>query len=159
MADKASSSLSASILLDEIKASMSGGLIYEPADGSDKWVFAEVAVVGDSSTTDLLDTGDSYIGSSTQVATADIFRWLCIKNISTTTTEGIGFVLDAGNAVFNEPDLIVVGPGEMLIIKPPNCTVAGLHARSCVLDANLRPASQGTATVNAHVAAILDDQA
>ena len=157
MADKASSSLSASILLDEIKASMSGGLIYEPADASDKWVFAEVAVTSNAST-DLLDTGDSYLGSSTQVATADIFRWLCIKNISTTTTEGIGFVLDAGNAVFNEKDLIVVGPGEMLIIKPPNCTVADLHARSCVLDANLRPASQGTATVNAHVAAILDDQ-
>ena len=157
MADKASGNTSSSIFLDEIKSSMSGILDYEPKDANDKWVFAEVSVTNGAST-DLLDTGDSYLGSSTQVATADIFRWLCIKNISTTTTEGIGFVLDAGNAVFNEKDLIVVGPGEMLIIKPPNCTVADLHARSCVLDANLRPASQGTATVNAHVAAILDDQ-
>ena len=158
MADKASSSLSASILLDEIKASMSGGLIYEPADGSDKWVFAEVAVVGDSSTTDLLDTGDSYIGSSTQVAVADIVRWLCIKNISTTTTEGIAIDVITGTAAFDLKGTMVIGPGEMMIIKPMVTTVEDLHARSCVLDANLRPASQGTATVSAHVAAILDDQ-
>ena len=158
MADKASSSLSASILLDEIKASMSGGLIYEPADANDKWVFAEVAVTSNAST-DLLDTGDSYIGSSTQVATADIVRWLCIKNISTTTTEGIAIDVITSTAAFDLKGVMIVGPGEMMIIKPMVTTVADLHARSCVLDANLRPASQGTATVNAHVAAILDDQA
>ena len=72
MADKASSSLSASILLDEIKASMSGSQIYEPADSNDKWVFAEVAV-SNAADTDLLDTGDSYLGSSAQVATGDTF--------------------------------------------------------------------------------------
>jgi len=157
MADKASSSLSASILLDEIKASMSGSLIYDPADGNDKWVFAAVTVTGSASDTDLLDANDSYLGDATAVATADIFRWICIKNISTTTTEGIGFVLDTGNAAYNEKDLIVIAPGEMVILKPQNCTVADLHARSCVLDTSLRPTSQGTATVNAHVAAILDD--
>ena len=158
MADKASSSLSASILLDEIKASMSGGLIYEPADASDKWVFAEVAVTSNAST-NLLGTGDSYIGSSTQVAVADIVRWLCIKNISTTTTEGIAIDVITGTAAFDLKGTMVIGPGEMMIIKPMVTTVEDLHARSCVLDANLRPASQGTATVNAHVAAILDDQA
>ena len=159
MADKASSSLSASILLDEIKASMSGSQIYEPVDSNDKWVFAEIQVTGSASDTDLLDTDDSYLGSSSQVATADKFRWLCIKNIATDETSGIGFVLDAGNAVYNEPDLIVVGPGEMVIIKAPNCTVADLHARTCVLDANLIPTSQGTSTGRAHIAAILDDVA
>ncbi len=157
MADKASSSLSASILLDEIKASMSGGLIYEPADASDKWVFAEVAVTSNAST-NLLGTGDSYIGSSTQVAVADIVRWLCIKNISTTTTEGIAIDVITGTAAFDLKGTMVIGPGEMMIIKPMVTTVEDLHARSCVLDANLRPASQGTATVSAHVAAILDDQ-
>jgi hypothetical protein len=157
MADRASSSLSASILLDEIKASMSGSQIYEPVDTNDKWVFAEVQVSGDNSTIDLLDTNDSYLGSSTQVATADKFRWLCIKNIQTNQTEGIGFVLDGGNAHYNEPDLIVVGPGEMVILKPFNCTVADLHARACVLDVNLIPTSQGTKAGKAHVAAILDD--
>jgi len=157
MADKASSSLSASILLDEIKASMSGSQIYDPADGNDKWVFAEVTVVGDSSTTDLLDTGDSYLGSSTQVATGDIVRWLCVKNISTTTTEGIAIDVITGTAAFDLKGVMIVGPGEMMIIKPMVTTVADLHARSCVLDSNLRPSSQGTATVNAHVAAILDD--
>tara|TARA_R110000824_G_C14759795_1_gene629663 strand:+ start:38 stop:514 length:477 start_codon:yes stop_codon:yes gene_type:complete len=158
MADKASSSLSASILIDEIKASMSGSQIYEPADGNDKWVFSSSSVTGSASDTDLLGTSNSYLGGGGAVAAGDIYRWICIKNITTTTTEGIGFVLDAGDAVFNAPDLIVVAPGEMVILKPQNCTVAGLHARSCVLDANLRPTSQGTATVSAHVAAILDDQ-
>jgi len=157
MSDKASASLSASILLDEIKTSMGGSQIYEPVDSSDKWVFAEVQVSGDTSTTDLLDANDSYLGSSTQVATADKFRWLCIKNIKTNETAGIGFVLDGGNANYNESDLIVIGPGEMVIIKPLNCTVANLHARTCVLDANLIPTSQGTASGKAHVAAILLD--
>ena len=156
MADKASSSLSASILLDEIKASMSGSLIYEPADGNDKWVFAEVAV-GNGASTDLLDTGDSYLGSSTQVATGDTFRWLCIKNISTTTTEGIAIDIITGTAAYDLKGIMIIGPGEMMIIKPVVTTVADLHARSCVLDSNLRPTSQGTATVNAHIAAILDD--
>jgi len=156
MADRASSSLSASILLDEIKASMSGSQIYEPVDTNDKWVFAEVQVYTDAST-DLLDVNDSYLGSNFQVATADKFRWLCIKNIQTSQTAGIGFVLDAGTAAFDAVDLIVIGPGEMVILKPTNCTVADLHARACVLDVNLIPTSQGTKTGRAHVAAILDD--
>ena len=156
MADKASSSLSASILLDEIKASMSGSLTYEPADSNDKWVFAEVAV-GNGASTDLLDTGDSYLGSSTQVATADIVRWLCVKNLSTTTTEGIAIDIITGTAAYDLKGIMIIGPGEMMIIKPVVTTVADLHARSCVLDSNLRPTSQGTATVNAHIAAILDD--
>ena len=156
MANKASSSLSASILLDEIKASMSGNQIYEPVDSNDKWVFAEVQVTS-SASTDLLDTSDSYLGSSTQVATGDKFRWLCIKNLKTDETSGIGFVLDAGTAAYDVVDLMVIGPGEMIILKPTNCTVADLHARSCVLDANLIPESQGTTTGRVHVAAILDD--
>ena len=156
MADKASSSLSASILLDEIKASMSGSLTYEPANSNDKWVFAEVAV-GNGASTDLLDTGDSYLGSSTQVATADIVRWLCVKNLSTTTTEGIAIDIITGTAAYDLKGIMIIGPGEMMIIKPVVTTVADLHARSCVLDSNLRPTSQGTATVNAHIAAILDD--
>jgi len=156
MADKASSSLSASILLDEIKASMSGSLTYEPADSNDKWVFAEVEV-GSGASTDLLDTGDSYLGSSTQVATADIVRWLCVKNLSTTTTEGIAIDIITGTAAYDLKGIMIIGPGEMMIIKPVVTTVADLHARSCVLDSNLRPTSQGTAIVNAHIAAILDD--
>ncbi len=157
MADKASSSLSASILLDEIKASMSGGLIYEPADSNDKWVFAEVAVTSNAST-NLLGTGDSYLGSSTtQVATGDIVRWLCVKNLSTTTTEGIAIDVITGTAAYNLKGVMIIGPGEMMIIKPMFTTVEDLHARSCVLDSNLRPESQGTSTVNAHVAVILDD--
>ena len=77
--------------------------------------------------------------------------------MATDETSGIGFVLDAGTAAYDLVDLIVIGPGEMVILKPTNCTVADLHARSCVLDANLIPNSQGTSTGDVHVAAILDD--
>ena len=157
MADKASSSLSASILLDEIKASMSGSLTYEPADSNDKWVFAEVAV-GNGASTDLLDTGDSYLGSSTQVATGDSVKWICIKNLSSTATEGVAVDLITGTAAFDLKGVNIVGAGEMIILKPQNTTVADLHARSCTMDGTYGySTAQGSATVVVQVAAILDD--
>ena len=117
MADKASSSLSSSILLDEIKSSMSGNLTYEPSDASEKWVFAEVTVTTDAST-DLLDTADSYLGSSTQVATNDTIKWICIKNLSTVSTEGVAIDIIAGTAAFDLKGIMIIGGGEMIILKP-----------------------------------------
>ena len=155
MSDKASASLSASILLNEIKTSMSGSQIYTPADGNDLWVFAEVQIATTASA-NLLDTGDSFIGSSLQVAMDDVVRWLCIKNIDRQSTQGIAINFAAGTANFDLKGNIIIGPGEMVILKPMFTTVEDLHARSCVLDSNLRPISQGASAGTAHVAAILD---
>ena len=79
MADKANANISASIFLDDLKSEMGGSFNYEPKDANDKWAFAEVAV-GNGASANLLDTGDSYLGSSTQVATADKVHWIAIKN-------------------------------------------------------------------------------
>ena len=159
MADKAVASSSANIFLDEIRSSMSGSINYEPKDTNDKWIFAEVAV-SNSASIDLLDTGDSYLGSSTQVATADKVMWLAVKNTSTTSTEGVAIDLITGTAAYDLKGVNVVGPGEMVLLKPQNTTVADLHARSCTVDGTYGYATaQGTATVTCHVAAILDDVA
>tara|TARA_Y100001938_G_scaffold22808_1_gene29566 strand:+ start:2709 stop:3188 length:480 start_codon:yes stop_codon:yes gene_type:complete len=159
MADKAYGSVSASIFLDEIKSSMSGALNYEPKDTNDKWVFAEVTV-DESASTDLLDTGDSYLGSSTQVATADKVLWIAIKNMSTTSTEGVAIDLITGTAAYDLKGVNILGPGEIIILKPQNTTVADLHARSCTIDGTYGYATtQGTATITCQVAAILDDVA
>jgi hypothetical protein len=71
MADKASSNISASIFMDDIKGALGGDLSYEPADSTEKWVFAEISVAATAST-DLLDVSDSYLGIADAVATADI---------------------------------------------------------------------------------------
>ena len=44
MADQATSSISTSVFLDEIKSRMNGICDYTPVDADDKWIFAEVAV-------------------------------------------------------------------------------------------------------------------
>ena len=135
---------------------MSGTFDYTPKDANDKWIFAEVAV-GNGASTDLLDTGDSYYGSSTQVATGDKVLWIAIKSLTTTATEGIGINIDGGDASYDEADLLVIGANELFIMKCPNTTVANLHARSCTLHSDNYPSAQGSATINVHVAAILDD--
>ena len=43
MADKATSSISVSVFMDDIKASIAGGLEYTPVSGdADAWIFAEI---------------------------------------------------------------------------------------------------------------------
>ena len=159
MADKATSSASAAVFLDEVKSAMSGTFNYEPKDTNDKWVFAETSV-DNTASTDLLDTGDSYFGSATQVATADIIQWIAIKNTSTVSTEGMAIDLITGTAAYNLKGINIIGPGEMIILKPQVTTVADLHARSCTLDGTYGyVTAQGSATVTLQVAAILDDVA
>ena len=158
MADKASGNLSAAVFMDDIRASLGGILQYEPSDENDKWVFAEVSVDATAST-DVLDANDSYLGVSTAVATGDIIRWIAIKNTSTTSTEGMAIDLITGTAAYNLKGINVIGPGEMIILKPQVTTVADLHLRSCTVDSYGKVTAQGTATVTVQIAAILDDVA
>ena len=165
MADKATSNLTGSIFMDDIKSSISGSLNYEPKDANDKWIFAEVSI-DDTASADLLAIAagagsdyPDYFGTSTAVASGDKVLWIAIKSLTTTSTEGIGINIDGGDASYDEADLLVVGPNELFIMKCPNTTVANLHARSCTLHSDNYPSAQGSATINAHVAAILDDVA
>jgi hypothetical protein len=156
MADQAVSSSSASIFMDDVRSSIGGTSNYTPVSGDDDaWVFAEVGVAYNG--TDILDTNDSYLGVAAAVSTSDKVKWIAIKNISTTSTEGVGISVSGADAAYNTTDTIILGNGEMLVLKTPNLTVEGLHGKSCTLDANGKPSAQGTATVTCQVAAILED--
>jgi hypothetical protein len=157
LVDAAVGSTSVSIFLNEIKSSMSGLLNYGPKDANDKWVFAELNVPGDSSA-DLLTTSHDYLGTTDAVATGDKIHWICIKNLSETSTDGICVVLDAGTAAWDVGDGIIIGAGEMTVIKAPNTTVADLHGISVTMDGTYGyPTGTNGSVVKAHIAALLDD--
>ena len=156
LVDAAVSSTSVSIFLNEIKSSISGVLNYAPKNSADKWVFAELNV--STSSADLLTTSHDYLGTTDAVATGDKIHWICIKNLSTTSTDGICVVLDAGTAAWNVGDGIIIGAGEMTVIKAPNATVADLHGISVTMDGTYGyPTGTNSSVVKAHIAALLDD--
>jgi predicted nuclease of predicted toxin-antitoxin system len=158
MADKAFSSISSSVLLDDVRSSVAGSLNYEPKDANDKWVFAEVAV--NNSSSDLLTVTNDFLASGVALTTADKIYWIAIKNLSTTSTDGIGICLDAGAAAYDLGDGIFIGAGEVVILKCPNTTVANLHAISVAMDGTYGyPSGAHSGSVTVHVAAIIDDVA
>jgi len=159
MADDANSSLSASIFLDEIKTNISGISNYTPADSTEKWIFAEVPV-GSGASTNLLGVDNDYLGGPRPVALTDTFKWIFIKNMSDSIVKGIGVDFNAGTAAYNLKTTMFISAGEAIIVKVPNATVEDCHARSCVMDSTgSYPTSQGSATINVHVAGILHDVA
>ena len=155
MADKGTASLSASIFLDEIKSSMGGSSSYEPKDSSDKWLFAEVAV---SSAADLVADRD-YLGTADTTAVADDdVAWIAIKNISTTSTDGIAIRTDAGTPAHNTAGNIYLGSGEMVVLKTYATPLGSIHAISVTMDGTYGyPNATHSGTVACHVAAIVDD--
>ena len=157
MADQAVSSLSVGIFMDDVRSAISGTSNYTPVSGDDDaWIFAEVAV-GNGAATAILDTNDSYLGLAAAVSLSDLVKWVAIKNISTTSTEGVAICIDNGNAAYNDTDIMILGNGEMIVMKTPNLTVGDLNVRSCTLDSDLKPNAQGSATVTCQVAAILEN--
>ena len=156
MADKGTASLSASVFMDDIKSALGGTSSYEPKDANDKWLFAEIAV-GNSSA-DLVADLD-YLGSTTTTVVADDdVAWIAIKNISTTSTDGIAIRLDAGTAAHNSAGNIYIGSGEMVILKPYTTPLGSIHAISVTMDGTYGyPNASHAGTVNCHVAAIVDD--
>ena len=156
MADQATSSISTSVFLDEIKSRMNGICDYTPVDADDKWIFAEVAV-GNSSA-DLVATLD-YLGTSTPTVVADDdVEWIAIKNISGTATDGIAVRIDAGAAAHNSAGNMYIGAGEMLVMKCRLTPIGSVHAISVTLTgASGGPSGTHSGTVACHVAAILAD--
>ena len=155
MADKGIASLAASVFMDDIKSSIGGNSSYEPKDANDKWLFAEVAV---SSAADLVADRD-YLGTADTTAVADDdVAWIAIKNISTTSTDGIAVRIDAGTAVHNTVGNIYIGAGEMVVLKTYATPLGSFHAISVTMDGTYGyPNNTHAGTVNCHVAAIVDD--
>lgn len=164
MADKATGGLSASIFLDEVKSAINGVSNYEPASAiaassGQGWVFAEVSV-GVAVDADLLGTGNDYMGGISDVATGDKYKWLAVKNLSTTATEGVALSLDANASnAYNDVDAITIGAGEMVILKLGEALVSGVHARAVTMDGTYgySTANASSGTVTCHVAAILEN--
>ena len=159
MADKATSSSSASIFLDEIKSSIGGSLNYEPAvaiaaSAGEGWVFSDGTV--NSTSSDLLTTSNTYQGGISAVASGDKVMWIAVKNLSTTATDGICLSFDGGTAAYTLVDGVFIGAGEIWVGKCPNTTVANLHAATVTMDGTYGyPSAAHTSTVACHVAAIL----
>ena len=168
MADAANTISSVEIFLDEVRSRLSGSFDYEPADASEKWIYAEV-LQDETASADLLSTTagattayPNFMSTSTAVAGGDKVLWIAIKNTSSTAAEGLAVCFDAGPAAFDDnvsaeaSVSIIVGPGELFTAKVPNATVADVHGRTCVLS-NAKPSSQGSAEITVLIAAILDD--
>ena len=159
MADKAISSSSTGIFLDEIRSAMGGILNYEPAvaiaaSAGEGWVFSDGTVNSTSSA--LLTTANDYIGGISNVDTDDKVMWIAVKNLSTTSTDGICLCFDGGTAAYTLVDGVFIGAGEIWIGKCPNTTVANLHAATVTMDGTYGyPSAAHTGAVACHVAAIL----
>ena len=156
MADKGIASMSASVFMDDIKSSLGGASSYEPKDSNDKWLFAEVAVSNSSG--DLVADRD-YLGTADTTAVADDdVAWIAIKNISTTSTDGIAIRIDAGTAAHNSAGNIYIGAGEMVVMKTYTTPLGSIHAISVTMDGTYGyPSATHAGTVSCQVAAIVDD--
>jgi len=155
MADKGTASLSASVFMDDIKSSMGGNATYEPKDANDKWLFAEVAV---SSAADLVADRD-YLGTADTTAVADDdVAWIAIKNISTTSTDGVAIRTDAGTPAHNTAGNIYLGSGEMVVLKTYATPLGSIHAIAVTMDGTYGyPNATHSGSVTCQVAAIVDD--
>ena len=155
MADKGTASISASIFMDDIKSSLGGNATYEPKDANDKWLFAEVAV---SSAADLVADRD-YLGTADTTAVADDdVAWIAIKNISTTSTDGVAIRTDAGTPAHNTAGNIYLGSGEMVVLKTYATPLGSIHAIAVTMDGTYGyPNATHSGSVTCQVAAIVDD--
>jgi len=166
MADKATGSLSASVLSDISKMSIGGSLSYEPADSGDKWVYTERQIGAASEP--LLPTTQPYIdiysntGAQTTVASGDFYRWLLIKNTgttdgSTTSEEGIVLSLDGDVAAHNEAEGIFIDAGDTWVSKFPATTQADVYAITVAVTSGAPSGAAGTDGVLCIIAAVMDD--
>ena len=168
---KAIGNLSFRVLPDEVRKRFNGTINYTGADTSEKWVYAKVQVVYNKDNI-LAGAGavadDDYLMyPGTSVGVADKYRFLMIKhtgytdlNENVNSPYGVMIAIDAGTPAYNDANLLFLAPGDTMVLKLPNLTVEGLHARTCSISSGI-PSADGTSGQNAYIeiAAILDDVA
>ena len=148
MADAATIAITATLLPDEIAATLSGSMTVTPDDANDKWYYKLTACTQTS--TDLIAgnytdyTAVDDDTAPTAVATGDKVKFIFIKNVDT-NSRSIFIVLDAGTASSSATDGITIGPSEAFAARLPNTTVADIHAIS------------SASTAEVIVCALLDD--
>jgi len=168
MANKATGSVSASILNDISKMSLGGTMSFEPRDANDLWFYAEI--IYDATSDPLIKDGMQYSerahrGDAAELITdsADQLRWLAVRNTGTTdgstaSTEGIVISLNGDAAAYTEVEGIYIGAGELWVCKFPSVTtLATPHACSVAVTSDV-PSGTGS-DVMCVVAAIIDNVA
>ena len=164
MADEATMTMKAVILPDDIQQTLKDlTYSYTPANEDDKWFYKLVGVLHTSNTNDLIsgnyiESDESTAGDYSAISTSDKVRFLFIKNTGTTngttvSEESILLSLSGATVGYASTDTIEIGPGESWFAKLPNVTAGDIHARA----ADVGATSDGEATVQCVVAAILDD--
>ena len=167
MADKALGSLSASVFMDDVRSSFTGGLSYEPDNSNDKWIYSEHDVTT-TGTVDMITAGEMFLGTATACASGDKIKWIAIKHTGTTdgstacaSTSSILVTHTAATPAHGGSTStagILIEPNELFIAKLPLTTVADLHGIvvSLSTDGTL---SAGSGNIRVQIAALLDDVA
>tara|TARA_R100001082_G_scaffold31099_1_gene15731 strand:+ start:4544 stop:5029 length:486 start_codon:yes stop_codon:yes gene_type:complete len=156
-ADRATVSISASLLPDEIKTSIGGTSVYDLNDiGNDnKWTYS-LTIVGASSEDALLASvpflgqGASEEGATATVNGTDDVVFLFIKHSgttdgSTTTTANLHLNLSGGTATGSAVGDIILKPNECFFAKLGNTEIDDINADS------------SSGNIQAQVFAICDD--
>ena len=157
-ADRATVSISASLLPDEIKTSVGGTLVYDLNDFGDnnKWAYS-LTIVGASSEDALLPTvaylgqGSAEEGGTASVAADDDVLFLFVKHTgttdgSTTTTATLALNL-AGTAATGS------AAGD-IVLKPGECFAARMGTANPMQNIN---ADSSSGNIQAQVFVIADD--
>ena len=157
-ADRATVSISASLLPDEIKTSVGGTLVYDLDDYGDnnKWAYS-LTIVGASSEDALLPTvnylgqGTAEEGGTASVAADDDVLFLFVKHTgttdgSTTTTATLALNL-AGTAATGS------AAGD-IVLKPGECFAARMGTANPMQNIN---ADSSSGNIQAQVFVIADD--
>ena len=156
-ADRATISVSASLLPDEIKTSVGGTIIYDIDDLGDnnKWAYS-LTIVGASSEDALLASvpflgqGTSEEGATATVNGTDDVVFFFIKHSGTTdgatsTTANLHINLSAGTATGSAVGDIVIKPNECFFARLGNTEIDDINADS------------SSGNIQAQVFAICDD--
>ena len=155
MADAATISITATLLPDEIAATLSGSMTVTPDDANDKWYYKLTACT--TTSTDLIAgyfldyTAVDDDTAPTAITTSDKVKFLFIQNAS--SSDGVYVCFDGGTAANDLVDGLFIGPSQTWFGRLPNTTVGNIHAISSDIG------DAGDATANLIVAALIDDVA
>tara|TARA_R100001443_G_scaffold17258_7_gene27767 strand:- start:10827 stop:11330 length:504 start_codon:yes stop_codon:yes gene_type:complete len=167
MANKGLGSMTASILPDEVKSTLTGACNYTPVT-DEKWVYKQASITT-SADTAIFATTDEFFGNaaaSDSVATADLVKWIAVKHTGTTngatsTNEGILLTQANGTVAHDATGAnsgILIEPNDLFVAKFDGTTVADLQARTVALTGQ-SPTANGSSTVLIYIAAIINDVA
>ena len=162
--ETATGKMSFKILPKEMRTRFNGSLAYHAVDATEKWVYKKLQVTHSHSM--LFDTPDDYLmAPTTSVATGDLYKFLVIKhtgyedtNENTASPYGIILSIDSGTPAFDDSNILFIPPGEMIALRLPTRSVAGVLTKTCSI-VNGVPSADGISGQNAliEIAAILDD--